>query len=138
MSYHQPGLPLSSCNFEDLFDISSCGFFTLPLRHCAYQQILLVVTAIMKSIAAKPCLLPSFYIPLLFPASLLCVCLYHRKLVLGQDLAMLSTVIFIFPSCLSSLRGSSCMRFHSKMQATFPVYEVPDAYDCTLKGTPCL
>lgn len=137
MSYHWPGPPLSSCNVEDLFGVSSCGFFTLPLRHYAHQQIL-VVTAIMKSIAAKPCLLPSFHIPLLFPATLLCVCLHHRKLVLGQDLAMLSAVIFIFPSCLSSLRGSSSVRFCSKMKATFPTYEVPDAHDGTLKGALCL
>lgn len=36
-SYHQPGPPLSYCSFEDVFGISSYGFFTLPLRHCTYQ-----------------------------------------------------------------------------------------------------
>lgn len=36
-SYHQPEPPLSYCNFEDVFGTSSCGFFMLPLRHCAYQ-----------------------------------------------------------------------------------------------------
>lgn len=51
---------------------------------------------------------------------------------------MASAVIFIFPSCLSSLRGSSFMRFHSKMKTTFPSFKVPDAHDCTLKGTLCL
>lgn len=65
-----------------------------------------------------------FPYPFAIPSKLM-VYLYRRKLVWGQDLVMLSAVIFIPSSCACSLRGSSLTKFHFKMKATFLFHIIP-------------
>lgn len=75
--------------------------------------------------------MPSFLFPYPFavPHTLI-MYQYHRELVLSLDLALVSAVIFILPSCHCSL-SCALVEFHSKMTATSLSYKISNTVDRT-------
>lgn len=74
--------------------------------------------------------MPSFLFPYPFAVPHTLMYLYHRKLVLALDLALLSAVIFILPSCHCSL-SCALVEFHSKMTAMSLSYKISNTVDRT-------